>query len=146
LIGLALELPLLRLGFDQRPDKQPAICRRMNKSDLIQRAMKRCSREKWLVKSQQDKADAIATSPNTLSANVRKGADVLADVLATRKGETKLHLSKYALEASQEAAEHPQKLKITRQAKEIAQTAKEVWAEESEDGTQPFINVAILNL
>jgi hypothetical protein len=103
---------------------------------FVQRAMKRCSREKWLVKSQQDKADAIATSPNTLSANVRKGAYFLADVLATRKGETKLHLSKYALEASQEAAEHPEKLKITRQAKEIAQTASEVWAKESEDVTQ----------
>jgi hypothetical protein len=113
---------------------------------FVQRAMKRCSREKWLVKHEQDKADAIATSPHALSANVRKGADVLADVLATRKGETKLHLSKYALEASQEAAEHPEKLKITRQAKEIAQTANEVWAEESEDVTRPFINVAILNL
>ena len=107
--------------------------------------MKRCSREKWLVKHEQDKPDAIATSPNTLSANVSKGADVLAEV-PTRKGETKLHLSKYALEASQEAAEHPEKLTITRQAKEIAQTANEVWAEESEDVTQPFINVAILNV
>ena len=107
--------------------------------------MKRCSREKWLVKAKQNEADAIATSPTALSANVRKGADVLADVLATRKGETKLHLSKYALEASQEAAEHPEKLTITRQAKEIAQTASEVWAEESEDVTQPFINVQILN-
>ena len=112
---------------------------------FVQRAMKRCSREKWLAKAKQDKADAIAMFPTALSANVRKGADVLADVLATRKGETKLHLSKYALEASQEAAEHPEKLTITRQAKEIAQTAKEVWAEESEDVTQPFINVAILN-
>jgi hypothetical protein len=34
LIGLALELPLLQLGFDRQRDKQPAICRRMNKSDL----------------------------------------------------------------------------------------------------------------
>jgi hypothetical protein len=108
--------------------------------------MKRCSREKWLVKSQQDKAAALRACSTALSANVRNGADVLADVLATREGETKLHLSKYALEASQEAAEHPQKLTITRQAKEIAQTAKEVWAEESEDVTQPLINVAILNL
>jgi len=33
LIGLALELPPLRLGSDQQPDKRPAICRRMNKSD-----------------------------------------------------------------------------------------------------------------
>ena len=107
--------------------------------------MKRCSREKWLIKSQQDKADAIVTSPSALSANVRKGADVLADVLATRKHETKLHLSKYSVEASQKAAEHPEKLKITRQAKEIAQTASEVWPEEREQYQQTLINVNILN-
>jgi hypothetical protein len=35
LIGLALELPLLRLGFAERPDKLPAACRQMNKSDLF---------------------------------------------------------------------------------------------------------------
>jgi hypothetical protein len=113
---------------------------------FIQRAMKRCSREKWLVKSQQDKAVALTASPTALSANVRKGADVLADVLATRKCETKLHLSKYALEASKEAAEHPEKLKITRQAKEIAQTASEVWPEEHEQYRQTLVNVAILDL
>jgi len=38
-----------------------------------------------------------------------------------RRAHTKFHLSKYTLEASQEvAAEHPQKLTTTRQAKEIA--------------------------
>jgi hypothetical protein len=35
LIGLGLELPPLRLGFDQQPDKPLAICRRMKKSDLF---------------------------------------------------------------------------------------------------------------
>jgi hypothetical protein len=49
---------------------------------FVQRAMKRCSRQKWLVKSQQDKADAVLTSPSALSANVRKGSDVLSEVLA----------------------------------------------------------------
>jgi hypothetical protein len=48
---------------------------------FLQRAMKRCSREKWLVKAQQDKADAIATNPRTLSANVRTGADGLVNAL-----------------------------------------------------------------
>jgi hypothetical protein len=43
---------------------------------FVQRAMKRCSREKWLVKSEQVRADAIVTSPGALSANVRNGADV----------------------------------------------------------------------
>jgi hypothetical protein len=112
---------------------------------FIQRAMKRCARWKWLVKSQQDKADAIVTSPSALSANVRTGADVLTDVLATRKGETKLHLTKYALEASQEAAEHPEKLKITRQAKEIAQTSSEVGPEEREEYHPTLVNVQILD-
>jgi hypothetical protein len=32
LIGLALELPPLRLGFAVRPDKRPSICRRGNKN------------------------------------------------------------------------------------------------------------------
>ena len=113
---------------------------------FVQRAMKRCSREKWLVKHEQDKADAIATSPHALSANVRTGADTLADVLAIRKHETKLHLSKYSVEASLEAAEHPEKLKITRQAKEIAQTAGEVRPEEREQYHQTLVNVAILDL
>jgi hypothetical protein len=34
LIGLGLEQPPLRLGFDQQPDKRPRTCRQMNKSDL----------------------------------------------------------------------------------------------------------------
>src|SRR6266536_292779 len=37
---------------------------------FVQRAMKRCSREKWLVQSQQDKAEAVLTSPTALSAKV----------------------------------------------------------------------------
>src|SRR5215510_11851290 len=49
---------------------------------FVQRAMKRCSRQKWLIKSRQDKADALTTSANALSANVRKGSDVLSEVLA----------------------------------------------------------------
>jgi hypothetical protein len=46
---------------DLSPDEQERF---------IQRAMKRCSREKWLVKSEQAKADAIATSATALSAKV----------------------------------------------------------------------------
>ena len=69
---------------------------------FVQRAMKRCSREKWLVKSQQDKADAVVTSPNALSANVRNGADVLSEVLAEDSRETRIGLSA----AARKAAEH----------------------------------------
>src|SRR5262245_51140719 len=119
-------------AHDLPPDEQERF---------VQRAMKRPSREKWLVKSEQVKADAVAMSPTALSANVRRGADVLADVLATRRAETKLHVSKYAVEASQEAAEHPQKLKITRQAKEISQTATEIWPEKHENVINTLVYV-----
>ena len=64
--------------------------------------MKRCSREKWLVKSQQDKADAVVMSPTALSANVRKGSDVLSEVLAEDSRATRLGLSA----AARKAAEH----------------------------------------
>ena len=60
---------------------------------FVQRAMKRCSREKWLVKSQQDKANAIAKSPTALSADVRKGSDVLNEALAEDSRATRLGLS-----------------------------------------------------
>jgi hypothetical protein len=134
-VAIGIRKAARRAARDLPPEEQERF---------VQRAMKRCSREKWLVKCQQDKADAVQMSSSALSANVRKGADVLADVLATRKHDTKLHLSKYTVEASQEAAEHPDKLKITRQAKEIAQTASEVWPEEREPYHQTLVNVAIL--
>jgi hypothetical protein len=74
---------------------------------FVQRAMKRCSREKWLVKHEQDKADAIATSPHALSANVRKGADVLSEVLAEDSRETRIDLSAAARKAAETFAKMP---------------------------------------
>jgi hypothetical protein len=74
---------------------------------FIQRAMKRCSRQKWLVKSQQDKADAVVTSPSALSANVRKGADVLSDILAEDSCETRIGLSAAARKAAETLAKMP---------------------------------------
>jgi hypothetical protein len=74
---------------------------------FVQRAMKRCSREKWLVKSQQDKADAIATSPTALSANVRKGSNVLSEVLAEDSRATRIGLSAAARKAAETLAKVP---------------------------------------
>jgi hypothetical protein len=69
--------------------------------------MKRCSREKWLSKAQQDKADAIATSPTALSANVRKGSDVLSEVLAEDSRTTRIGLSAAARKAAEAFAKMP---------------------------------------
>ena len=64
-------------------------------------------REKWLAKAQQDKADAVVTSPTALSANVRKGADVLSDVLAEDSRETRIGLSAAARKAAETFAKMP---------------------------------------
>jgi hypothetical protein len=69
--------------------------------------MKRCSREKWLVKAQHDKADAVAISPTALSANVRNGADVLSDLLAEDSRETRISLSAAARKAAETLAKMP---------------------------------------
>ena len=74
---------------------------------FVQRAMKRCSREKWLVKSEQAKADAVATSSTALSANVRKGSDVLSEILAEDSRETRIGLSAAARKAAETFAKMP---------------------------------------
>src|SRR5436190_19326276 len=74
---------------------------------FVQRAMKRCSRQKWLAKAQQDKADAVAMSPTALSANVRKGSDVLSEVLAEDSRATRIGLSAAARRAAETFAKMP---------------------------------------
>lgn len=69
--------------------------------------MKRCSREQWLVKSQQDRADAVLMSPTALSANVRKGSDVLSEVLAEDSRATRIGLSAAARKAAETFANMP---------------------------------------
>lgn len=62
---------------------------------FVERVMKRCSREGWIVK-----ADAVRNSVRTmqqaipLSANVRNGAETLQCVLAEDARETRISLSK----------------------------------------------------
>jgi hypothetical protein len=68
--------------------------------------MKRRSRQKWLVKSQHDKT-AAATSPTVLSANVRKGSDVLSEVLAEDSRATRIGLSAAARKAAETLAKMP---------------------------------------
>jgi hypothetical protein len=74
---------------------------------FVERVMKRCSRQKWLVKSQQDKADAVVTSPAALSANVRKGSDVLSEVMAEDSRATRIGLSAAARKAAETLAKMP---------------------------------------
>jgi hypothetical protein len=97
-VAIGIRKAARQAARDLPPDEQERF---------VQRAMKRCSREKWLVKSQQDKADAIATSPTALSANVRKGADVLSEALAEDSRETRIGLSAAARKAAETFAKMP---------------------------------------
>jgi hypothetical protein len=109
--------------------------------------MKRCSREKWLVKSQQHKADAVLTSPSALSANVRKGSDVLSEVLAEDSRATRIGLSAAARKAAEHlAASKPTKIVRKHHAlRSITQSAAELhnWNQKHPD--QPF-SLNVLNM
>jgi hypothetical protein len=117
---------------------------------FVQRAMKRCSRQKWLVKSRQDKADAIATSPTALSANVRKGADVLSETLAEDSRATRIGLSAAARKAAETFAKMPGS-KVIKQAQAhrhvtASSSLLHGWEQRKEqDQSQVAVNIALLD-
>jgi len=107
---------------------------------FVQRAMKRCSREKRLVKAQQDKADAAAASTRTLSANIRTGADALAETLNERRQESVVHLSKYSVDAGKQLAKSKGNLKHARAFQQVAAGRANVFPEQA-PSTQVQVNV-----
>ena len=70
--------------------------------------------------------------------------EAVAFTLNERKDKTKLHLSRYAVEASEKAANHRQKLKIARQVKDVAAVAGSVWPAERQEGPNLLVNIALL--
>jgi hypothetical protein len=116
---------------------------------FIQRAMKRCSREKWLVKAQQHKADAVVTSPSALSANVRKGSDVLTEVLAEDSRATRIGLSAAARKAAETFAKMPgaKVIKHAQGHRHITASSSQLhgWDEAQGRGQQTLVSVQILN-
>ncbi len=114
---------------------------------FVQRAMKRCSRQKWLVKSQEDKADAAVTSPTALSANVRKGSEVLSEVLAEDSRATRIGLSTAARKAAEHlAASKPTKIvRKHRALRSITQSAAELHDWNEKHPTKPF-SLNVLNM
>ena len=66
----------------------------------------------------------------------------LAAILAERKERTRLGLSKYAAEAAERAAEHPDKLGIAGKVKDVAGVHKTLWPEENQ--REPSLNFALL--
>jgi hypothetical protein len=93
-VAIGIRKAARQAARDLPPDEQERF---------VQRAMKRCSREKWLAKAEQDKADAIVMSSTALSANVRKGADVLSETFADATRETRISLARTALRVARRA-------------------------------------------
>ena len=112
--------------------------------------MKRCSREKWLVKSQQDKADAVVTSPSALSANVRKGADVLSEILAEDSRETRIGLSAAARKAAETFAKMPgsKVIKHAQAHRHMTASASVLhgWDAQQDNGANVIVNIALLDI
>jgi len=102
----------------------------------------RAKREGW--SKQISEAKSLAKRDDTPPAVTPMEAVALT--LNERKDKTKLHLSRYAVEASENAANHRQKLKIARQVKDVAAVAESVWPEEKQEAPGMLVNVAILGI
>ena len=116
---------------------------------FIQRAMKRCSRQKWLAKAQQDKADAVATSPTALSANVRKGSDVISELLAEDSRETRIGVSSAARNAAETFAKMPgaKVIKHAQAHRHITASSSQLhgWDAAQARGQETLVSIQILN-
>jgi hypothetical protein len=110
---------------------------------FVQRAMKRCSRQKWLVKSQQDKAEAIVTSPTALSANVRNRAEVLSETLAENCRETRLALSKAALRSPRKVKSVP--VRTAKELRDLTAAASQI-GEWDKLGCEGKLTLNVLNV
>src|SRR5258708_40366630 len=67
---------------------------------FVERGLKRCSREKWLVREER----MTPAREKGEGRNVPNGAYCLANYLAERKNHTKIHLSEYVVNAPKRAA------------------------------------------
>jgi hypothetical protein len=102
----------------------------------------RAKREAW----SKQISDARSLAKREDTAPALTPMEAVAVTLSERKDKTKLHLSRYAVEASEQAANHRQKLKIARQVKDVAAVAESVWPAEKQEGPGLLVNVAILGV
>lgn len=101
---------------------------------FVERVMKRCSREGWLIQAQ-----AVRTAPRTqqqakpLSAPVRNGADSITSTLAERHSKTKLGLSAWAVTSAEHLAQlkGEEALAAHQAAVGTATVAAKVWPEQA---------------
>lgn len=137
-VAIGIRKAARQAARDLPPDEQERF---------VQRAMKRCSREKWLVKSQQDMAEAILTSSTALSADVRKGCDVLTEILEDDSRETRIGLSAAARKAAKTFAKMPSSkvIKHARAHRHITSSASVLHGWDEKGNPVPF-SLKVLSL
>ena len=102
----------------------------------------RAKRESW----SKQISDAKSLAKREGTAPTVTPMEAVAFTLNERKDKTKLHLSRYAVEASEKAANHRQKLKIARQVKDVAAVAGSVWPAEKQETPGVLVNIALLGI
>ena len=107
---------------------------------FVERAMKRCSREKWLVREQR------VTPPQQQVRAVRSGSDALIQTLSQRKDKSAMHLSRYVVDASKRAARSKGELKLAQDVRHVAGVRSHLWPEERQEQASVMVNVAILGV
>jgi hypothetical protein len=86
-------------------------------------------------------SDAIA--PVQPVSAVQPVPQSIAEILSERKTRSKLALSRFTAEASEQAAEHPDKLAITRKAKDLSDIHGTLWPDQP-GAREEIVNLAIV--
>jgi len=89
----------------------------------------RAKRQGWARQIETVKSKALVQSTAITP------AQAAANVLRTRKDESRLHLSKYVVDASRTAANSDGDLKIARQVKDVAAVHSIIWPEGPQQGS-----------
>jgi hypothetical protein len=101
--------------------------------------LSRATRGGWTQQIQS--ATALAKREDTPPAVTPMEA--VASMLSERKDKSRLHLSRYVVDASKRAADSNGNLKIARQVRDVARVKEAVWPEEKGEGG---IDVSILSI
>lgn len=111
---------------------------------FVERVLKRSSRQGWVIQKNAALAIPSTEQAKPLSAKVLNGTDSLLATLAERKNQSRLHLSKYVVDASKEAAKSNGTLGIAPLVDKVANVHAKVWPEEKQSEERFSLNILSL--
>jgi hypothetical protein len=105
-------------------------------------ARQRSKREGWMASAKAASQRALAKPVTCVSPNDLSPADALAASLAEKKTRSKIALATYTAEAAEDAAKHPEKLKVARAARDVAAMHSNLWPEDHNE--RGILNLNVL--